>query len=171
MFRSDPQGTLDRLHPQRLTSLIFVPCLLVILVLAAGCGRDPVGAGVAGQGSSTAPSTSPSGASRDAQLAYARCMRDHGISDFPDPQPGGGFALQGGPGSDLDPNNTSFKAADDACKPLLPAPPTGQEAESRAAALRFARCMRAHGFPDFPDPNAEGGVDIDAGANPELDPN
>jgi hypothetical protein len=49
-------------------------------------------------------------------LAFAQCMRDHGI-DFPDPQintDGGGLQVQlGGPG--MDPNSPGFKEANDAC--------------------------------------------------------
>lgn len=62
---------------------------------------------------------------QDALLAYARCMREHGIQ-MDDP-------LGDGPGSVVvpayvegDPNvaaNASFTAADDACKYLLPGKP------------------------------------------------
>jgi hypothetical protein len=49
-------------------------------------------------------------------LAFAQCMRDHGI-DFPDPQidtSGGGLQVQlGGPG--MDPNSPGFKEATEAC--------------------------------------------------------
>ncbi len=52
-------------------------------------------------------------------LAFSRCMRAHGISDFPDPNASGGITLQGGPGSDLNPNNPAFAAAQQACQSLL----------------------------------------------------
>lgn len=52
-------------------------------------------------------------------LAYSKCMRDHGIEDFPDPS-NGGLHLTGGPGSDLDPNNAQFQAAQQACQGKLP---------------------------------------------------
>ena len=44
-------------------------------------------------------------------LAYARCVRSHGVSDFPDPSSSGGvgITLHGGPGSDLNPNNPTFE--------------------------------------------------------------
>jgi hypothetical protein len=49
-------------------------------------------------------------------LAFAQCMRDHGI-DFPDPEintDGGGLQIQmGGPG--MDPNSPGFKEANEAC--------------------------------------------------------
>ena len=50
-----------------------------------------------------------------AALQYSKCMRDHGIKDFPDPNPQGGIQISMSPGSDLDPNSPLFKAADKAC--------------------------------------------------------
>jgi hypothetical protein len=49
-------------------------------------------------------------------------------------------------------------------------PPQGK---SMAAALAYSVCMRAHGVPDFPDPNSQGGISIDirAGSHSDLDPN
>jgi hypothetical protein len=56
-------------------------------------------------------------------LKYSRCMRSHGIADFPDPQTqsGGGIGIRihGGPNSDLDPSNPHFKAAQQACQSLM----------------------------------------------------
>ena len=128
--------------------------MLGLAVLAAGCGG------------SNNPSAAGSGPDQMAQgVAYARCMRSHAVSDFPDPtaSPGGGVAFQinGGPGSDLDHNNPTFQAADQACRSLLPggeqAPPLS--AQKIAAEVKWARCMRSHGLPSFPDPNAQGAFD------------
>jgi hypothetical protein len=127
--------------------------LLALAFLAAGCGGSN-GPGVAGSGSNKAQF-----------VAYAQCMRGHGVSDFPDPTtpPGGGvaFSIHGGPGSDLNPNNPTFKTAKQACRALLPG---GQEARAPsapkiAAEVRWARCMRSHGVPSFPDPNRQGAFD------------
>ncbi|HEY3191370.1 MAG TPA: hypothetical protein VGJ61_01200 [Solirubrobacterales bacterium] len=146
--------------------------LLVIVLLATACSGGSAGPGVAGQGSSSTPSASasPSGDPREVMLAYAQCMRDHGISDFPDPEPGGGIAIQAG--GDLDPDSPQFKAADDACKSLLPPPPSPeQQQQEYQQMLAYAKCMREHGFPDFPDPKPGEGIGIDVGEHPELDPN
>jgi len=99
-------------------------------------------------------------------------MRAHGISDFPDPNANGGLDLNAGGGSDLEPNNPQFQAAQKACQSLLPPPPTeAQQKQQRAAALRYAKCMRAHGISDFPDPSANGGIMMnkDSGIDPESD--
>jgi hypothetical protein len=131
--------------------------LVTLAVLAAGCGGSkPPGAAGDG-GSSTVLAKFD---------AYARCMRGHGVPDFPDPStsPGGGvsFQIDGGPGSDLNHNNPNFMAADKACRALLPgggqapAPPSAQRI---AAEVTWARCMRLHGLPGFPDPDSEGAFD------------
>jgi hypothetical protein len=58
-------------------------------------------------------------------LKFSECMRSHGITDFPDPQTGGGgisISLKGSPGSDLSPGNPRFAAASKACQSLMPVP-------------------------------------------------
>jgi hypothetical protein len=45
---------------------------------------------------------------------FAQCMRANGIPDFPDPS-GGGLSIQTHPGSDLNPNNSTFQNASKLC--------------------------------------------------------
>lgn len=53
-------------------------------------------------------------------LAFARCMRDHGI-DFPDPQFRDGMALIGpSEGAEFDPEDPEILEAQKACEELLP---------------------------------------------------
>lgn len=80
-----------------------------------------------------APGGKSNGGKPDAQmqrkaLRFAQCMRDHGITDFPDPnfQDGGvGFHVPEG-SSTLDPNSPQFQAAQEACASIvgLPKPAT-----------------------------------------------
>jgi hypothetical protein len=141
--------------------------LVSLALLAVGCGGSN-GPGVAGSGSSNhaQASTTSSGTAMARLLGYARCMRSHGVSDFPDPtaSPGGGAAFQinGGPGSDLDRNKPTFRAANQACQSLLPG--GGQQAQTSspqklAAEVKWARCIRSHGLPSFPDPDSQGSFD------------
>jgi hypothetical protein len=54
-------------------------------------------------------------------LKFSQCMRSHGVPNFPDPKPaGGGVGLQIAKNSGIDPNSPQFKAAQEACKKLLP---------------------------------------------------
>jgi hypothetical protein len=141
--------------------------IAALLVLAAGCGGSN-GPGVPSAGSNKANHAPAAGSSSGgvmAQfLAYSRCMRSHGIHDFPDPSSAGGgvgIELHGGPGSDLNRNDPRFEAAEQACRALQPGggQPTTPSAQKIAAEVKWARCMRSHGLPSFPDPNGQGAFD------------
>ena len=73
------------------------------------------------------PSAAEQQEMQDAALAFAQCMRDHGV-DMPDPQfksgPGGGALIQQG-GPNADPDSPTFRKAQEACQDKLPTPPGG----------------------------------------------
>lgn len=83
-------------------------------------------------------------------LEYSRCMQSHGVPNFPDPNGEGQVSFS------FDPNSTPFNNAQKACAKYSPGggkPPTpAQQEKALANALKFSRCMRAHGIKDFPDP-------------------
>ena len=155
-------------------------------LLACACGGTSPSASVAHLGTTTT-SRPAKGSSDDngngSPLAYAQCMRAHGVPDFPDPNSQGGFALQGGPNSDLGPNSSAFQQANEDCQRFTPTsglghgPSPAQVAQAQAQALKFSDCMRSHGIADFPDPvfHAGGGggisISIHAGPGSDLTPN
>ena len=98
-------------------------------------------------------------------------MRAHGITNFPDPDSHGNLGLNAGLGTGIDPNSPQYKAADQACRHLIPAPNPSQAAQDRPALLRYARCMRAHGVTDFPDPQPGGGIQATGSPGSDLNPN
>ena len=56
-------------------------------------------------------------------LAYAGCMRTHGVPKFPDPKVAGDGGIEWGelgPQVGADPDSPQFRAAEDACKELAP---------------------------------------------------
>ncbi|MBT2517818.1 hypothetical protein J7E29_10265 [Streptomyces sp. ISL-90] len=55
---------------------------------------------------------------------FAKCMRENGIEDFPDPNAEGGMMLNG---DDVDPESEEFQAAQEACEDLAPRPKDGEE--------------------------------------------
>lgn len=115
-------------------------------------------------GSSKPNSTSPSSANKGtpsafakSQLAAAKCIRKHGVPDFPDPTFGAGGAqvnLHAPLGMLTSPG---FELAQKECAKLglelagSAASHTATAADL-AQALTIAQCMRAHGVPNFPDP-------------------
>ena len=91
-------------------------------------------------------------------VAFAQCMRSHGVPDFPEPSEGH-LLIKGNSKNGLNPGSPQFQAAMKACHSLAPAPKISpqQSAAMQAQALKFSACMRSHGVPDFPDPKFEGG--------------
>jgi hypothetical protein len=62
--------------------------------------------------------TRPNPQEQQQMLAFARCMRQHGIN-MPDPKPNGGIEVKGGPGT-VNPDSPKFKAAEQACQQYEP---------------------------------------------------
>ena len=150
--------------------------LLLTALLAAACGSSNAKTpGVAALRSSPTSSSSAKSGTKASAIAYARCMRAHGIKDFPDPNGSGGFVIKAGPHSDLGPDNPQFKRAGNACKALRPQGRSlspAEQAKVRAAALKYAQCMRSHGIKDFPDPKSDGSMSIKInGHSSDLNPN
>jgi hypothetical protein len=128
-----------------------------------------------GAGCSSAPSATSTGSSSHTQaVKFAECMRDNGVSAFPDPDASGALTADGVVnGSSIDPGSASWKKAIRACKDLEPSGFTGHErtAGEQEKALEFAQCIRDHGVPDFQDPAPDGPlVDVENGRSiPGLD--
>jgi hypothetical protein len=131
-----------------------------LALMAAGCG---------GSGKSPTNGSTLSQNPVQAAFKYSACMRNHGVTNFPDPQVFNhngehGVRIQAvGPKS-----SPQFDAANKACQGILPAPSgngpqeTAQQKHTRLAdALSFARCMRSHGVTSFPDPTAQGDLSIE----------
>jgi hypothetical protein len=82
-------------------------------------------------------------------LAFSRCMRAHGVPSFPDPNSNGQLSTKG-----IDTKSPHVRSAVGDCQSLLPGQnPAAQVAQAGTQALRFSRCMRARGVPNFPDPS------------------
>jgi hypothetical protein len=125
-------------HPRGALSIGFA--VLVCALAVGACG------------SSSKPGQSTPG--KGQFLAFSECMRTHGVSNFPDPSPGGGIQIRIGSG--LNPFSPAFKAAQSTCRKLLPGGGPGAQGPPSAQAtkqmLTISKCMRAHGVTGFPDP-------------------
>jgi hypothetical protein len=96
-------------------------------------------------------SASPSADPRAAALKFSQCMRDHGITGFPDPDGNGAIGISAGTG--VDPSSQTFQDAQNACQKYLSQIGGGPGPGGPVNGLKFSQCMRAHGVTDFPDPN------------------
>jgi hypothetical protein len=132
---------------QKLRRMICSVVAVGIALLAVACG---------GGGS---PPASAALTAYQKELAFSQCMRAHGESGFPDPQPNGSILV--GPQDHLAQGSPQFAAANKACQHLLPPsrPMTAaQQRQLTQKLLKWVACLRSHGAPDMPDPqvNAQG---------------
>jgi hypothetical protein len=147
--------------------ILIRPLVAAVLTTSAlalvACGNEPAGAESAADRDK---------AMRDAQIDFARCMREHGIA-MDDPKPGQRGIQLAIPDS-VSP--AKAQAANDACKKYLdklkpPEMSAEQQKQAKDAALANSRCMREHGI-DFPDPtfgeNGEASIRIDRSSG--IDP-
>jgi hypothetical protein len=140
---------------------------------SGGGGSSSSGGGGAGEEHSEAV-IGGGGSAGDQQkmVAFAQCMRAHGVPNFPEPAEGK-LILKGGPNSGPNPGSPQFQSARRACGHLMPqhAPSPAQSAEFQAKALKFSSCMREHGLPNFPDPKfSGGGVQLSINKGSGIDP-
>lgn len=93
-----------------------------------------------------------------ARAAYATCIRDHGVPDFPNPDANGSFTYRGA-------SSPGLAAAMRACSHFLDSSAgssssSQQLAQMRQQAYRWTLCMRQHGI-NVPDPDPAGpGVNL-----------
>ena len=90
-------------RPQLLTACAAAPILAAVILVAAACG-------------SSSSNGAASSGDRDQAIAYAQCMRENGVPDFPDPDAQGRLRGAGHEQQDT----PEFRAAMEACRGKLP---------------------------------------------------
>ena len=165
-----------------MTRLLITAIAVTTALAMVGCrGDSDKGEGVATAGgtptTSATGNNSNSGDIAEQMRRYASCMREHGI-DMPDPevdsegrtkvQIGEAPEAGGGPA----PDREKFEAAERECRQYMPngGDPPKLDPEQVEQARQFAKCMRENGVPNFPDPEPDGGVRIDAGPGTGINP-
>jgi hypothetical protein len=133
-------------------------------------GAAVLGTACSGGSHSSGPDTSAAQRTAKTMDLFARCMRGHGQPDFyyANPQSvsksataafsvGEGYMVTG-----VNPQSPQFRTALASCKHLLPpAAARTLTPEQLSGDVKFAQCMRAHGFPAYPDPDVQNGQVID----------
>jgi len=149
--------------------VLWLLAALYLAALAACSQATDAGIPSAGESQEAEP-TASAPAPADAALTYSQCMREHGLTEFPDADAEGRIKLKLGT---IDPDAAVFRSAGDACRHLAPEG-WGDAAASPGDAevmLEFARCLRANGVPEYPDPDPNAGLQIRIGPGSALDPN
>lgn len=145
------------------TPLATVAGASAIALLLAACGGsaspDAVG------------SRTPAGSSgAQSAVAYASCMRHHGVPHYPDPNPHGD--LPKGDAQEFGVSQSQYDAARQACQTFLPTGGSLQDQvrqcslagscspslvqQMMSGGQKLARCLREHGVSRWPDPTLGG---------------
>lgn len=156
-------------------TLWLVSAAISCTIVIAACG-------------SSNPPTSTTGSSTVAMLdKFSACMRDHGVSGFPDPsttETPNSFGIDGynfDLPTTMDTQSPAYESADKTCGSVLGGgsgtgsggPDAALLAKARKAALAHAQCMREHGVPDYPDPTVTGsghGIANSSGGGAGINP-
>jgi hypothetical protein len=140
---------MDNASRRRVLLLAALLAAAAILLGACSGSADPA----SGSGTPAAAGSS-SGTSQSGAVAFAQCVRSHGVPDFPDPQ-NGHFLI-----SSADQDNPNFNAAVQACQHLLGPGGASNGGSNNSQLLAFAHCMQTHGVPNFPDPGPSQRVSV-----------
>ena len=148
---------LRRASPPAARTAAVVTAAAVLALLAAACGGSPSSTGSGGSPNAGGSASSPSA------VGFSNCMRSHGVPNYPDPDSSG--ALPKTSPQQLGVSNSQYQAAGHDCQHLLPVSTASLRQCEMAGVcshaeiqqwlndgLRFARCMRSHGVPNWPDP-------------------
>jgi hypothetical protein len=135
--------------------------VVAAVTLAAACG---------GGGSHPLGPATPGRSGVQQMDLFAQCMRTHGEPDFYFSHPDSAanpsatvLSFMGYQVIGIDPQTAQFTSAMHSCKHLLPGggpkPITQRQLDSM---VKSAACTRAHGFPDYPDPERDpnGGIEV-----------
>jgi hypothetical protein len=121
---------------------ISTAAVVLALLAVAGCGPR-------------AAATTPTNSTPDASIVQMiACFRAHGLTNFPDPEfdPNDGRWHLANNRPDIPPDVSAACAANGGqVQPRTPIP-----TNELNDLMGFARCVRAHGLPDWPDPEIDG---------------
>jgi hypothetical protein len=143
---------------------IIIATAALVMLATACSGGNPSSAGSGGSATTAGSASSPSA------VAYSHCMRSRGVPNFPDP--GSNGVVPKADSQQLGVSSSELQAAQRDCQALYPS--TGGSFQQQAQQCyvagdcppaivqqvltqlrKFARCMRSHGVPNWPDPLAD----------------
>jgi hypothetical protein len=126
----------------------------------------------AGQGNPEGSSPVPTHVDEaDAAWVYARCIRENGYPEWPDPNADGQIMLRRDQGMSF--NDPRMLAAQEACQDLRPPGMAGSDVdqeEMMEILLQLAQCMRENGVPEWPDPSPDSRGRIVLGPESGINP-
>jgi hypothetical protein len=127
-------------------------------LLASACGSSSANIAQVGTGGTNL---------RPQPQTFSACMRSHGVPNFRDANTEGDIQAAG-----IDKSSPAFRTAYHSCRGLLEGRRRRRHEQTtpelQRQLLAFAKCMRSHGVPKFPDPifHPDGRVETGAPQDP-----
>ena len=151
-----------RAWPPKVLIAAAILATAALALLAAACSGRPSSTGGSPDAGGSAASTSA--------VAYSHCIRSHGLPSFPDP-PGSGQVPKGD-AQQFGVSSSQFQATERACQHLYPGNggsfqqsiqqceltgdcPQAAVQQALTEMRNYARCIRSHGVPNWPDPTTD----------------
>lgn len=136
-------------------SLRLIPVSVLSAMALAACGSSHTQT-VPSLGGAHSRQSASTGSLAAARAAVA-CARQHGMPGVPDPVLGGDgqVTIPGGTPTPTPAVRSACAAQIRAAQPTASTLPD-VSAPDMQALLRYSACLRAHGLPRWPDPNAQG---------------
>ena len=106
----------------RLAGSLASALVVGLALIAAACSSGLPEPGASHGSQPSTAGAGPSSGTRSTSgvtVAFAECMRSHGVPNFPNPNPNGNGSVFG-PGSGIDPTSPQFQHGLEACKSLAP---------------------------------------------------
>jgi hypothetical protein len=146
----------SRVARQRSAAAAVAGICALALVGACSGSSSRTGAGGSPTRGGSASSPGAGGSANAPLVAFSRCVRSHGVANFPDPQAGARNAKFPS-AQQLRVSSSQLSTAETACQRLLPVGVDDQFPQAEVplllrGMLPFSSCMRSHGVPNFPDP-------------------
>jgi hypothetical protein len=141
---------------------------LLLALATAGCGQGSEPQVATLHSGPPRAGASATATGQDSELKFSQCMRAQGLAWFPDPGADGGLKVHVPEGTD----QSTVDTAEKACQAYDPAATRqGQISAGDLDKVRAnSRCIREHGFPKWPDPDANGTTEVNnqaLGADPD----
>jgi len=141
--------------------LVLSAFALVVAGAMAGCAKDDGQRVVSADPNARVSGAKPGNNSAGGDVAaFGKCMRDAGFSWWPDPDTSGRIDSSPPAGVVVDEAKLSKAQQDCSSKYMNPAQAPAMSAEDIQTLKAYSKCMRDNGLPKFPDPDANGNIDL-----------
>jgi hypothetical protein len=140
--------------------LVLSTLALAVTGAMAGCAKDDDPGVVSADPNAKVSGAKPSNSTAGSVAEFGKCMRDAGFTWWPDPDGSGRINSSPPAGVVVDEAKLAKAQQDCSSKYMNPGQAPAMSAEDIQKLKEYSKCMRENGLPKFPDPDANGNIDL-----------